>query len=164
MRATTGGNMFMYRNSGTNGTPVWNLVASVEDVAISDFSRAMAEIKIRSSQWTKNLAALIQTVKVEFKHYYGVDSTNFAAMLSCFLNGIAEEWAIMDAPITITGAQGLRCAFLVSDFPFNQPIEEASNLDVGLSTAYYESPVGTIVEPSWYTVAGASTSTTSTLP
>ena len=164
MRAVTGGNMFMYRNTGTNGVPVWVLVASVEDVAVSDLSRSAAEMKMRSSQFAKTLPAIIQPIKVEFKHWYGIDSTNFTAMQLMFFGGNIEEWAIMDAPINVTGAQGLRCAYWIEQFNINEQIEEAANVDVGLITAYYESPAGTAVDPSWYTVAGATSTTTTALP
>lgn len=164
MRANTGGNTKLYRNTGTNGTPVWVLVASVEDVALSDMSRTMAEIKRRSSIWTLGLPALINMVKLGFKHWYGIDSTNFTAMQQMFIGGNIEEWAMMDDLITSNGAQGFRCAYAVSQFNFNQQIEEAVNVDVELSAAYYESPAGTAVDPSWYTVSGGTSTTTTALP
>lgn len=164
MRAKTGGQMFMYRSTGTNATPVWVLVASVEDVNISDLSRGLAEIKRRSSQFVTNLPALIQTIKVGFKHWYGIDSTNFTAMQTMFFGGNIEEWAIMDDVITITGAQGLRSAYIVSQFNIVENIEDAANVDIELSNAYYESPAGTAIDPSWYTIAGGTTTTTTALP
>lgn len=164
MRAKTGGNMNMYRNTGSNATPVWVLVASVEDVNISDLTRSLAEIKRRSSQFVTNLAALIQTIKLAFKLWYGIDSTNFTALQLMFFGGNAEEWAVMDDLITTTGSQGLRCAYIVSSFPISENIEDAASIDVELSTAYYESPVGTAVDPSWYTVAGGTSTTSTALP
>lgn len=164
MRAVTGGNMKMYRNTGTDGTPVWVLVPSVEDVSIPDFERSMAELKMRSSQFASNLAAIIQTISVNFKLWYGIDSTNFSALQQCFFQGIAEEWAIMDDLITTTGSQGLRIPMLVAQFPFDQALEAAASLDVTLKTAYMESPPGTRIDPSWYTVAGGTSTTTTSLP
>ena len=165
MRPTTGGNCFMYRSTGTYATPVWVLVAEVEDVSIPELTRSLAEIKMRLSQFASNLAALIQTIKVKFKFWYGMNAVNnFTALQQLFFNGTVEEWAIMDAPITITGAQGLRCPFIVEEFPFDEGIENAVSIDVGLATAYWESPPGTRVDPSWYTVAGGTSTTTTSLP
>lgn len=164
MRAVTGGNMFMYRSTGTFTTPVWNLVSAVEDVSISDMTRGLAEIKLRSSQFAKNLATLIETISVSFKHWYGIDSATVTALQTLFFTGIVEEWAIMDAPIALTGAQGLRCPMILSEFPIDQGIENAASIDCVLKTAYWESPAGTQVDPSWYTVVGGTTSTTTTLP
>jgi hypothetical protein len=140
------------------------LVAAVEDVAISDLTRSLAEIKRRSSQFTTNLAALIQTIKVSFKFWYGIDSTNFVALQTMFLSGAAEEWAILDDLVTTTGSQGLLSAFIVSGFPITENIEDAVSIDVELSNAYYESPAGTAVDPSWFTVAGGVSTTTTALP
>lgn len=164
MRAKTGGNMFMYRSTGTFLVPVWILVAAVEDVSISDLTRKLAEIRLRSSQFTKNLAALIDTITVEFKMWYGIDSTNFTALQQMFFGGSVEEWAIMDEPITVNGAQGLRCPMLVGEFPVDEGIENAASVAVGLKTAYWESPAGTQIEPSWYTVVGGSSTTTTAPP
>lgn len=164
MRPTTGSNMALYRNSGTNATPVWNLCAAVEDVNVSDLTRSLAEIKLRSSQFAKNLAALIETISVSFKFWYGADATTFAALQSLFFNGTVEEWAIMDNLITLTGAQGLRCGMIVAEFPQNQPLEDAASIDVVLKTGWYESPAGTVVDPSWYTVAAGTSTTTTALP
>lgn len=164
MRAKTGGNMFMYRSTGTFAAPVWVLVASVEDVSISELTRKLAEMRMRSSQFTKNLPALIDTIAVEFKHWYGIDSTNFTALQTMFFSGIIEEWAIMDDLITTTGSQGLRAAFIVAEFPIDEGIENAASIAVGLKNAYWESPPGTQVDPAWYSIAGGSTTTTTSLP
>lgn len=163
MRANIGGNLKLYRSTGTASVPVWTLVASIEDLSISDLSRGKAEMKIRSSQFVKSLPGLIQPIETEFKHWYGIDSTNFTSLQSQFFGANIEEWAIMDDLITTTGAQGLRLANFVSQFNINQQIEEAVNVDVGLTHAYWESPAGTLIDPSWYTVSGG-TSTTTTAP
>ena len=164
MRARTGGQCYMYRSTGTYTTPVWTLVASVEDVNVSDLSRSLAEIKRRSSQFVSNLPALIQTIKLAFKHWFGIDSTNFTAMQSCFFGGNIEEWLVLDDLVATTGSQGLRCPMIVSQFNINEGIEDAVSIDVELSTAYWESPAGTAIDPSWYTVVGGSTTTTTALP
>lgn len=164
MRPNIGGNLKMYRNTGTAGTPVWVLVASVENVAISDLSRGAAEMKIRSSQFVKSLPALVNPITIEFKHWYGIDSTNFAAMQSMFWSGATEEWALMDDLITTTGSQGLRCACFIEKFNRNEEIDNAVNMDVGLRHSYWESPAGTVIDPSWYTVSGGSTTTTTSPP
>lgn len=164
MRAKTGGQCSMYRSTGSDASPVWVLVASVEDVAISGMERSLAEIKRRSSQFVTTLGALIGPIKVTFKHWFGIDSTNFTALQSCFFGGNIEEWAILDDLVTTTGSQGLRIPMVVSQFNINENIEDAVSVDVELTSAYWESPSGTAIDPSWYTVAGGSTTTTTALP
>ena len=97
MRPVVGANMFLYRNTGTFTVPVWNLVSAVEDVAISNLAVTLAELKMRSSAFTKNLAALFDSIKVEFKHWYGIDSSTVTALINAFFGRASEEWALMDA-------------------------------------------------------------------
>lgn len=164
MRPEVGANMFAYRNNGTPTVPVWNLVSMIEDLAINNLARTLAEIKIRASSFTSNLPALIDTIKVEFKHYYGMDATTCTALINLFFLGSIEEWLFADAPVTVNGAQGLRCPMIVSELPVDQNIEEAAAFNVGLSTGYMESPPGTRIDPSWFIVAGGSSTTTTSLP
>lgn len=147
----TGHNMFLYRNTGTPGTPTWSLVDEVGDVSIPDLNRGLAELKRRANDFTKNLAALIQSIAVEFRLHHGLDATNFDAIRGNFFNGTTEEWAVMNGDITTSGSEGLRLPTLVENFPFDQPLEDVAGHDVRLAIAYMEDG-GSEVDPSWYTV------------
>ena len=61
-----GHKMKLYRNTGTNASPVWSEIGDVVDVSIPDLSMGLAELKRRSSDFTKNLATLIQSISIEF--------------------------------------------------------------------------------------------------
>jgi hypothetical protein len=148
----TGHKMKAYRNTGTVAIPVWSEVADIGDLNIPDFAMGLAELKRRSKKWTKNLATLIQSVAVEFRFIHGLDSTNFNAMRTNHLDGIAEEWAIMDGAIATQNSAGWRIPVLVENFPWDQNLEDVSGHDIRLAIAYFESPAGTEVDPSWYIV------------
>ncbi len=152
MVAKTGHSMKLYRNTGTVASPTWTEVTGVGDVSISDLSRGVAELKRRGSDFTKNLATLIQSIAIEFRMPHGIDSTNFDAIRAAFFAGTIEEWAIMDGDIAVSGAEGLRCPLLVEQFPFEQPLEDVAGHDVRLVIGYMEEPAGTEIDPSWHVV------------
>lgn len=145
----TGHQMKLYRNTGTVDTPTWTEVAEVGDVSIPDLSRGMAELKRRASDFTKNLASLIQSIAVEFRLHHGMDATNFDAIRTNFFAGTAEEWAVFNGDIATTDNEGLRLPALVEQFPWDQPLEDVSGHDIRLAIAYMEEPAGTEIDPSW---------------
>jgi len=152
MPPKTGHQMKLYRNTGTVATPVWSEVDEVGDVSIPDFSRGLAELKRRASDYTKNLASLIQSIAVEFRLHHGLDATNFDAIRTNFFDATPEEWVVMNGDITTAGNEGLRLPALVEQFPWDQPLEDVSGHDVRLAIAYMEED-STEVDASWYTVA-----------
>jgi hypothetical protein len=151
----TGHKMKAYRNTGTFDTPVWSLVDSIGDLSIPDLTRGLAELKRRGNEYTKNLPTLIQSIALEFKLAHGLNMTLFGALVTAFFAGTAEEWAIMDNTITTEDAQGLRCPFLIEQFPWDQALEEVSAHDIRLAIAYMEESDGTEIDPSWMTVPAA---------
>lgn len=148
----TGHQMKAYRNTGTYDTPVWGEVGNIGDLSVSDLTRGLAELKRRGNNFTKNLASLIQSIAVEFRMPHGLGMTTFNALQTAFFAGTAEEWAIMDGDITVDDAQGLRCPFLLENFPWDQNLEEVSGHDIRLAIAYMEEADGTEIDPSWMTV------------
>lgn len=151
MGPKTGHQMKLYRNTGTIAVPVWSEVAEVGDVSIADLTRGLAELKRRGSNFTKNLASLIQSIAIEFRLHHGMDADTFDAIRGNFFNGTVEEWAVMNDDISTIGSEGLRVPVIVENFPWDQPLEDVSGHDVRLAIAYMEE-TGTEVDPSWYVV------------
>lgn len=149
----SGHKMKLYRNTGTVSTPVWDLIDAVGDVSIPDLSMGLAELKTRASNYTKNLATLIQSIAIEFDYKNGMDATTFGGLKDDFLAGTVKEYAVMDGAIATTGSQGLRMPGLIENFPWDQPLESVSSHAVRVAIAHYESPAGTVIDPSWMTVA-----------
>lgn len=150
---TTGHRCKAYRNTGTAAVPIWDEIQGTGDVSISDLTRAIAELKRRGNDFTKGLASLIQLIRVTITLTHGVDTTTYTALRTAFFAGTATEYAILDGDVTVSGTQGLRFPAFVANFPWNQPLEDVVNHDMQLATAYWESPTGTEVDPSWMLVA-----------
>lgn len=142
--------MKLYRNTGSPTSPVWTEVNEVGDVSIPDLTRGLAELKRRASDFTKNLASLIQSISVEFRLHHGLDATNFNAIRQNFFNGTAEEWLVANGNPATSGTEGLRLPALVENFPWDQPLEDVSGHDMRLAVAYWESG-GSEIDPSWAT-------------
>lgn len=154
----TGHKMFLYRNTGTVASPVWGLVDEIQDANLSDFTRGLAELKRRANNFTKNLASLMQSIAFEFRLHFGLDLATYEAVRDDHFNGTPREWAIMGSDITYD-AYGLRCPFLVEQFPWDQPLEDVSGHDVRLAIAYMLSE-SVEVDPGWYNVPTTTTTTT----
>jgi len=151
MTPNTGGNMKLYRNTGTYASPTWVLVSEIGDVTLSDLTRNLAALKRRAKIMVKSLAALIAEMALEFRLIHGLDATTFTLLITDFFAGTVKEWAIMDGLIATPTSQGLRCPFLIESLPWDQPLEDVSGHDVKLSSGYLvESTVE--IDAVWYTV------------
>lgn len=152
MAPVVGQNCKLYRNTGTAASPTWVLLTAVGDVAIPDLAMGLAELKRRGNNFTKNLPTMIQSFTVDAKIIAHMDTTNYAALKTNFLAGTIEEYAVMNGLIATTGNMGMRVALVIQSFPFSQAQEEVFSHDLKLAVAYWESPSGTEVDPSFYTV------------
>lgn len=132
----TGHKCKLYRNTGTAAVPVWDLIDEIEDAALADLSRSLAELKRRASDFTKNLPSLINTIALEFKLLHGLDEATFVGICEDFFAGTAREYAFMDGDITTNGQTGLRGQYLVENFPWDQALEDVSSHDIRLASAY----------------------------
>ena len=148
---STGHKMKLYRNSATVATPTWALVQEVGDVSIPDLSMGLAELKRRANLYTKNLPSLIQSISLEFRLHHGLDSVTFTALRTAFFLGSVSEWLSADQAVATVGTEGLRCPFLIEQFPWDQPLEEVNGHDVRLAIGYMIE-ASTEVDPSWMVV------------
>lgn len=155
-RPKTGADMKLYRNTGTQETPVWVEICDIGDLNVSNMEVGLAEIKRRCSHFIKNLPSLFQSFEVEFNLLHGVGHANFNFIRSRFFQRREAEYAIMDGDIEDEDSQGLRLPALVAAFPWQQNLEDVSDHAVRLATAYMEDEGGTEIDPSWYIVGGDS--------
>lgn len=147
----TGHKMKLYRNTNTVAAPTWVEIAEIGDVSMPDLSRGVAEVKRRTSDFTKNLPSIIQSIAIEFKLFHGISTTNFDAIRASFFAGTVEEWAIMNGDITVTGNEGLRLPVIIEQFPWDQPLEDVSSHDIRVVVGWMEE-ASAEVDPVWYPV------------
>lgn len=152
MAPVVGQSCKLYRNTATVASPTWDALDSVGDVAIPDLQVGLAELKRRGNNFTKNLGTLVQSFSLDAKIIALMDTTTYGALKTNFLAKTAEEYAIMNGDITVATTTGMRCPLLIHQFPINQAQEEVVSHDMKWAVAYYESPSGTEIDPSFYTV------------
>lgn len=151
MPPKTGHQMFAYRNTATVAVPTWSELAAIGDLNIPQLSRGMAELKRRGNDFTKNLASIIQSIRVEFTIFHGMEATEFNALRAAFFAGTVYEYAIMNGAIATSTNEGLRLPALIADFPWSQGLEDVSSHEMALVCGYMEE-ASAEVDPQWYTV------------
>ncbi|MGW8178346.1 MAG: hypothetical protein ACWGQW_06210 [bacterium] len=148
----TGHRMKFYYNSATIETPTWVEVGNIEDLDV-DYKRSMATIERRANDFAKNLPSLVDVIGVSFKLFFGFDkATIWDAIRDAFVAGTPLQVAVCEDTITESGCEYLSIPILVEEFPWSQPLKDASSHAVKLSCAYMENATNVEVDPAWVVV------------
>lgn len=151
----TGHKCKAYLNTGTHGTPAWAELKDIGDLALSDLETALAELKRRGSNFTKALPGIFNLFAAEFRLHHGLDATVFTALRTAFFSQTPIEVAIMNGPIDADGSQGLRMPVLVSQFPWQQGLDEVHGHDVRLALAWDVDEGDVEIDPEWLVIEGS---------
>jgi hypothetical protein len=138
----------LYRNTATYETPTWALVPNVKDLTLN-LEKGQADVTTRANSGWKASIGTLKDGGIEFEMVWDTADEGFTAIRDAYLNDTALELAVMDGDITVAGSQGLRAAFVVTNFSRKEPLEEGISVSVTLKVAYSENA------PEWMTVAGA---------
>lgn len=149
----TGHKMKLYRNFGTRASESLVEVAEIEMANLDENALTTADLKRRASNRTKALPGTFEKIGISFKLIHGLDKAIFEACLDDFRLMRAKEWVIADGPIATTGTYGLRVPCLLTEFPWNQDMEEVSGHDVKLTEAYMEE-AGEELDAIWVEIGG----------
>ena len=143
----------LYYNTGTHAVPVWVEVKHAINVS-ANLGKGEADASARYSGWKLTKGALKELeITFGYRHKQGAD-TVFDALLAAYLNDTAIEFAVMDAAISETGAQGPRAFCEVMSMNLSQELEGTSEYEVTIKPTFHEES-GTLVEPDWFEVAGS---------
>jgi len=148
MSAKAGMQAKLYRNTATYETPTWALVPNVKDLTLN-LEKGQADVTTRANSGWKASIGTLKDGGIEFEMVWDTADEGFTAIRDAYLNDTALELAVMDGDITVAGSQGLRAAFVVTNFSRKEPLEEGISVSVTLKVAYSENA------PEWMTVAGA---------
>jgi len=146
----------LYYNSGTHATPTWNEITKAINVS-ANLGKGEADVSSRETSWKLSKGALKELeISFTYRHKAGTD-TVFDVLLAAYLADTAIEFAVMDAAITEAGAQGPRAFCEIFSMNETQELENAVEYEFTLKPTY-AAESGEMVEPDWYEVAGASSS------
>lgn len=146
----TGADCYMYYESTQTGSgTTWVLIDEVGDVSFNA-GLNVAEMKRRSTRYTKNIASLYDSFTAEFTLIHGLNATVFDALRAAFFARTIYEYAFMDGLDGTAASEGFRCPMIITQFPFNQPLEDVAGHQIQLSIAYMlASTDSDEINPSW---------------
>jgi hypothetical protein len=140
----------LYINTATRATPTWVEVKSAINVS-ANLGKGEADVSARFSGWKLTKGALKELeISFTYRHKAGAD-TVFDSLLSCYISGTPKEFAVMDAAITESGAQGPRAFCEVISMNVTQELEGSQELELTLKPTYYEE-ASVLCEPQWHEV------------
>lgn len=139
-------------NTGTHAVPVWVTITRAKDVSLNA-SKGMAEISSRISRFKFKKGAL-KELSLEFGYMYSKGTDSVWTMLNdSFVNGTAVEFWVGDATITLQGAKGWRFYGEVSDFSYEQALEDAETFNVKVEpTTSYDPITSALISPDVYII------------
>ena len=141
----------LYLNSATHATPTWVEVDKAINVS-ANLGKGEADVSARYSGWKLTKGALKELeISFTYRHKRGAD-TVFDTLLAAYINDTPTEFAVMDAEITESGAQGPRAYCEVLTLNLTQELENSEEYEVTLKPTYYEE-AGSLVLPDWHEVA-----------
>lgn len=143
-------NAKVYRNTGSYGSPTWDLVANIKDLTLN-LDKDETDVTTRSSEGFKEFVDGLIDASVDFSMLWDDADSDFTAIRTAFFAKTAIEFLILDGPQSGTGSagrQGLRATMMTKSFTRNENLGEALMVDVTLRPAKNaNSP------PEWYTVS-----------
>lgn len=112
-------------------------LTNAKDVTIST-EAGEADVTTRANQGWRATAATLRELTIEFEMLWKPGDAAFDAMLAAFLSSGQIELAVLDQKKTVTGAQGPKGRFSITNFSRSEPLEEAITVSVTMKLAVYE--------------------------
>lgn len=143
----------LYLNEGTHETPVWKEIKNAINVS-ANLGKGEADVSARFSSWKLSKGALKELeITFTYRHKAGTDAI-FDALLDAYLDDDAVEFAVLDAPVTVNGAQGPRAFCEVFSMNLTQELENSAEYEFSLRPTYHEEGTpAELVEPDWFEVS-----------
>jgi hypothetical protein len=129
----------LYRNTGTFGTPVLNVVDNCRDLTIG-LEKNESDVTTRGNNGWRAIAGVLKDLTIEFNMIADGDDDDYVAFRDAFFNNTNVEVFAMSADVDDSDSDGIRATCVVMGFTRNEPLEEALNIDVVLRPAYGTTP------------------------
>lgn len=133
----------VYANSGTHGSPSWNLIDNIMDVDLGDKIDEF-ELCIRRNAPMKTFVNTLREWNPQFGVAWIPTDTLIIALLDASLNGTGLDLIFLDGLIGVSGTQGPRADFKVEGVPRSEKLKEGMNVQISLK------PLLTANKPVWF--------------
>lgn len=147
MAAVLSENAKLYRNSGSYGTPTWDLIDNVKDLTLN-LDKDEVDITTRGSGGFKEFIDGMIDASIDFGMVWDTADTDFTAIRTAFFAKTAIEFLILDGLQATSGSQGLRVTCMIKSFTRNENLGEALMVDVTLRPVKNANAA-----PAWYTAS-----------
>ena len=138
-------NAKLYRNTGSYGTPVWDLVPNVKDLTLN-LTKSAVDVTTRGSGgYVESVDGLIDA-NVSFGMVWDASDADFTAIQTAFFAKTAIEFLVLDGLQATTGSQGLRATCMIESFTRNETLGEALMVDCAIRPTKNSNAA-----PAWYT-------------
>jgi hypothetical protein len=125
----------LYRNTGTFGTPVLNVVDNCRDLTLG-LEKNEADVTTRGNDGWRAIVGVLKDATIEFNMIADGADDDYIAFRDAFLTNDDVEVFVMSADVDEADSEGLRATCSVLGFTRNEPLEEALNIDVTLRPTY----------------------------
>jgi len=122
-----------------------DLIDNVRDLTLN-VSSSEADVTTRGSGGWRATVEALKDASLEFEMVWDPDDTDFAALLSAWVNKTVIAIAALDQASSVVGAQGLWADMRVTGFNKGESLEDAQKVQVTLKPTYSS------VAPEWATV------------
>lgn len=140
-------NAKLYRNSGSYGSPTWDLISNVKDLTLN-LDKDETDVTTRASGGFKEFVDGMIDASVEWSMLWDTSDANFTAIRTAFFAKTAVEFLILDGDEGTAGSQGLRVTCMVKGFTRNETLGEALMVDVNIRPTKNANAA-----PAWYTAS-----------
>jgi hypothetical protein len=125
----------LYLNAATHATPTWTEVKSAINVS-ANLGKGEADVSARFSGWKLTKGALKELeISCTYRHKSGAD-TVFDALLDAYINDTPLEFAVLDAAVTESGAQGPRAFCEILSLNLTQELENAAEYELTVNRTW----------------------------
>lgn len=139
-------NAKLYRNTGTYGTPVWDLVPNVKDVSVPwDFNEV--DVSRRAGGGFAESEPALTKISVDFDMIEDTADTDFTTFRDAAIAKTSIGMLVLNGLQATAGSCGLRAEMKFFKMGQGQKLDDAMRVEFSMKPCYSSNA------PSWYTAS-----------
>jgi hypothetical protein len=129
-----GNNGYLYRNTGTYGTPTWTVMTNVKDVKVPH-SFAEDDVSARITGGFEAAVLTLNKVSLSFTMFED-DGVDITAIRTAYFAKSVIEFLVINGPTTDTAARGVRMFGQIKKFDESQDNTKANTREVEIGLTW----------------------------